>query len=50
MKRNLDIIKSYQKEINLNTKVVSSKKKYNRKRAKLCKNEIFKKLLRDFSL
>ena len=30
-KRNGDIVKSYKKEINLNTKVVKSKKDYKRK-------------------
>ena len=30
-KRNGDIVKSYKKEINLNTKVVKSKKQYTRK-------------------
>ena len=31
MKRNVDIIKSYQRELNLNTRMVSSKKAYTRK-------------------
>lgn len=31
-KRNGDILKAYRKEINLQTKVVKSKKKYNRKK------------------
>lgn len=31
MKRNKDILKSYQREINLSTRVVPSKKKYTRK-------------------
>ena len=31
MKRDINIIKNYKREINLNTKVVKDKKKYNRK-------------------
>jgi len=34
MKRNFDILKAFKREISLNTKIVKSKKAYNRKKLK----------------